>query len=139
MSADKTAINVNATGDPSATFDDFIETLPENECRYAVYDLEYETPAGATGSKIFFISWLPDSAKAMQKMVYASSLLDFKKQLEGWHLELQANDYDEITKEIMLEKVMRYFILLLLEEKSLCASNFSYAFPPLFPLLSRRA
>lgn len=41
----------------TATYDDFLECLPENEPRYAVYDFDYEKPGEGQRSKITFYSW----------------------------------------------------------------------------------
>merc|ERR1712110_909956 len=41
FNSDKTTLEVEKTGAPSATYDDFTSQLPENECRYGVFDLEY--------------------------------------------------------------------------------------------------
>ena len=43
-------------GLPAASFDSFVEQLPENEPRYAVMDYEYKKD-GCTKSKIFFVNW----------------------------------------------------------------------------------
>jgi cofilin len=48
-------------------------------------------------SKIFFVSWVPDTCKAKTKMLYASSKQALRNALEGVHLDHQATDYDEIT------------------------------------------
>ena len=40
----------------SKKYDDFLADLPETECRWAIYDLEYEIPEGK-GNKLVFISW----------------------------------------------------------------------------------
>lgn len=41
----------------SGNYDDFLECLPENEPRYAVYDFDYEKPGEGQRSKITFYSW----------------------------------------------------------------------------------
>jgi len=40
----------------SKEYDDFLADLPEHECRWAIYDLEYQTPSGKR-NKFVFISW----------------------------------------------------------------------------------
>ena len=39
------------------TYEDFTESLPANECRYAVYDFDFITDENCQKSKIFFIAW----------------------------------------------------------------------------------
>ena len=39
-------------------YEEFLKELPEDDCRYAVYDLEFEKEGGAgTRNKIVFLSW----------------------------------------------------------------------------------
>jgi cofilin len=40
----------------SASYSDFIETLPKDGCRFAVYDFEYSTPDGPR-NKLLFYTW----------------------------------------------------------------------------------
>ena len=54
---DKKEIVIEKQGDRSKTFDDLVEELPENDCRYALIDLEFKTADGRPTSKIVFISW----------------------------------------------------------------------------------
>lgn len=44
----------------SLSYDDFIADLPEAECRWAVYDFEYEKEEGGTRNKICFFAWYAD-------------------------------------------------------------------------------
>lgn len=56
---------VDKVGGRDAAFEDLVAALPADDCRYAVYDLDFTvaaaTAAHADGeaprSKIFFISW----------------------------------------------------------------------------------
>lgn len=42
----------------SNNYDDLISELPPTECRYAIYDFEYELPGGeGKRNKICFFSW----------------------------------------------------------------------------------
>ena len=59
-------------------FEQWTSKLPENECRYSIYDIEIGIDLGAgmnTGSrnKLVFIVWAPQTAKIKDKMVTASS------------------------------------------------------------------
>ncbi|MBA0715311.1 hypothetical protein Golax_014214, partial [Gossypium laxum] len=54
----KRKVVVEKTGDPAETYDDFTASLPENDCRYAVYDFDFVTSDNCQKSKIFFIAWL---------------------------------------------------------------------------------
>ncbi len=41
-----------------ANFDNFTALLPENECRYALYKMDFTTNDGRPGTKLANISWL---------------------------------------------------------------------------------
>lgn len=48
---------VDKVGQPGQSYDDFTNSLPANECRYAVYDFDFTTKENCQKSKIFFIAW----------------------------------------------------------------------------------
>lgn len=126
LSADLKAIEVlkkTTTEDHGADYEKFVQEFPEKECRYAVYDLEFDVEGGKR-NKLCFIAWCvgvsargggaeradggtgwttprrtPDDAPIRQKMVYASSKDALRRQLVGIQAELQGTDYSEITKE----------------------------------------
>ena len=54
----KKEVVVEKTGGPAESYDDFLASLPENDCRYAVYDYDFVTSENCQKSKIFFIAWL---------------------------------------------------------------------------------
>jgi len=79
--------------------------LQENECCYAVYDFTYESGEG-TRNKILFISWIPSESRVKSRMVYASSKVALVTKL-GLSSEVQATDYDEVSYQTVLDKVMK--------------------------------
>ena len=80
LNSSQTEIEVVKKGDKDASYDSFLEELPENDCRYAIFDYEFEDD-GRKQSKILFVVWAPDTAKIKPKMLYASSKANFKKKL----------------------------------------------------------
>lgn len=107
LSDDKKEIVLDGTSS-DADYDQFVEKLPENDCRYAVYDLEYEIGAGeGKRSKIIFFSWSPDTAPVRSKMVYASSKEAIRRALNGVQAEVQGTDFSEVAYEAILEKVSK--------------------------------
>ncbi|GJM88805.1 hypothetical protein PR202_ga05371 [Eleusine coracana subsp. coracana] len=96
---------VDKLGAPTMSYEDFIATLPDNECRYAIYDFDFVTAEGCQKSKIFFIAWSPDTSKVRSKMLYASSKDRFKRELDGIQVELQATDPTEMSLEVFRERV----------------------------------
>lgn len=54
----KKEVVVEKTGGRPESYDVFTAALPENDCRYAVYDFDFVTSENCQKSKIFFIAWL---------------------------------------------------------------------------------
>jgi cofilin len=52
----KTTI-VTETSSESASFEEFLSLLPPNDCRYAVYKMDFTTNDGRPGTKLASISW----------------------------------------------------------------------------------
>lgn len=48
---------VEKVGEPAQGYEDFTACLPDNECRYAVYDFDFVTAENCQKSRIFFIAW----------------------------------------------------------------------------------
>ncbi|KAJ2901187.1 cofilin [Coemansia aciculifera] len=84
----------------------FVKLLPEQECRYAVYDFTYEKD-GSSRNKILFYAWSPETAKIKNKMIYASSKDSLRKTLVGVAQDIQATDFEEASHDAALEKVLR--------------------------------
>ncbi|KAH7538020.1 hypothetical protein FEM48_Zijuj03G0155000 [Ziziphus jujuba var. spinosa] len=97
---------VEKAGSPEATYEDFTSSMPADECRYAVFDLDFTTDENCQKSKIFFIAWSPDTSKVRSKMVYASSKDRFKRELDGIQVELQATDPSEMSFDIVKARAL---------------------------------
>jgi len=105
LSKDLTEIVVEKTGTES--YEEFLEILPEDECRWAIYDFEFEKEDGGRRNKITFLSWSPDNAKIKQKMLFASSRDALKRSLTGIAIEIQGSDLSEVAYEAVFEKANR--------------------------------
>ncbi|MEU7086829.1 actin-binding ADF family protein [Streptomyces achromogenes] len=106
LNADNTEIVVEKVSS-SPEYDDFIADLPETECRWAVYDFEFEKEGAGERSKLVFVSWLPDTAKVKQKMLFAASKEELRRSLVGIAVEVQGNDSSEVSYDALLDKVKR--------------------------------
>lgn len=103
----KTEIIVEETSS-NEDYDAFLEKLPENECKYAIYDFEYDIGGGeGKRSKIVFFTWSPDTAPIRSKMVYASSKDALRRSLNGVAADIQGTDFSEVAYETVLERVSR--------------------------------
>ncbi|RRT52118.1 hypothetical protein B296_00050666 [Ensete ventricosum] len=122
-------VMVEKLGQPEQSYDDLTASLPPDDCRYAVFDLDFITEEKCQKSKIFFISWYqnlpenysnpwcigslthdyihfptsrsPDTSRVRNKMLYASSKHRFKRELDGVQVELQATDPSEMSFDII--------------------------------------
>lgn len=92
----------------SDDFDTFLPLLPENDCRYAIFDMNFTTNDGRPGNKLVFISWAPDTSKIKSKMVYAGSKDALKRALVGVSTSINATDSSELTKEIVLDACKKF-------------------------------
>ena len=95
--SDNKEIVVGKTSD-SKSYDDFVADLPPQECRYGIYDVEYDSGEGQR-NKLVFVTWSPDDAKIKQKMLYASSKDALRKSLVGIQAEVQGTDFSEVAWE----------------------------------------
>ncbi|AQK61915.1 Actin-depolymerizing factor 10 [Zea mays] len=50
-------IVVDQVGDRATSYEDFTNSLPENDCRYAIYDFDFVTAEDVQKSRIFYILW----------------------------------------------------------------------------------
>ncbi|GKU88182.1 hypothetical protein SLEP1_g2478 [Rubroshorea leprosula] len=94
-------VMVEKVGTPESTYEELTSSLPDNECRYAVFDFDFITDENCQKSKIFFIAWAPDKSRVRSKMLYASSKDRFKRELDGIQVELQATDPSEMSLDIV--------------------------------------
>lgn len=50
-------VTVDKVGSSGESYDDLAASLPEDDCRYAVFDFDFVTVDNCRKSKIFFIAW----------------------------------------------------------------------------------
>ena len=107
VSSDFSEIKVEKEPLPDQTYDQFLESLPEKECRFGVVDFPY-TVNNSKRQKLLFFAWAPDNAPIKQKMIYASSKVSLRKMLDGIYVEVQCTGDDETNYDHVLEKVLRF-------------------------------
>ena len=129
----------------SSDYDDFIADLPEDQCRWAVYDFEFEKEGVGKRNKLCFFTWsvafvqchcslvliqaasrhfidirAPDNAKIKEKMVYASSKDALRRSLVGIAVEIQSTEYSEVNYESGSSALLRMRCYMLI---STCCSS----------------
>lgn len=105
----KDKIIIDAIAEVGKTYDDFVATLPENDCRYAVIDVHFETNDGRETSKLVMMSWIPDTAKIRSKMLYAGSKEALKSTLMGVGIHLNATDFSDVDFETCIKPAVLKF------------------------------
>lgn len=96
---DRTLPASNMTGRTSTEdWNEFTSSacLPRDDCRYAVYDFEFDTKETGKKNKIIFLLWSPEAAPIKSKMVYTSSRQALVSVLDGVQKEVQATDDEEL-------------------------------------------
>jgi cofilin len=109
IGANKTSIEIEKQGGLDKTYEDFVSELPENDCRYALIDMDFDTDDGRPTSKLVFISWNPDTASVRPKMLYSGSKEAIKAALTGVGIHINATDYAELDWESSILPVVRKF------------------------------
>lgn len=95
----------NEAGTAEASYKKFLETLPESDCRFAIYDFEYVV-SDITKNRVVMILWSPDSSKVKSKMMYASSKQAVLNTLEGIQTQVQGTDFDEVGYKAIYDSVV---------------------------------
>jgi len=109
LDKDTSTVEIEKKGDLTKTYDDFVSELPENDCRYGVIDLEFETNDGRETSKLVFISWCPDTAKVRPKMLYSGSKEAIRLALIGVAIHINANHYSDLDFDNSIMPVVQRF------------------------------
>uniref|UniRef100_A0A7S2IF81 ADF-H domain-containing protein n=1 Tax=Helicotheca tamesis TaxID=374047 RepID=A0A7S2IF81_9STRA len=109
VSKDKKFIEIEKKGTYDKTYDDFVGELPEDDCRYGVVDVDFESADGRETSKLVFISWNPDTAAVRPKMLYSGSKEAIKSALNGVGIHINATDYSELDFETAILPVVKKF------------------------------
>jgi len=90
------------------SFDAFVNMLPADDCRYAIYDMNFTTTDGRPGNKLVSITWAPDTAKIKSKMVYAGSKDALTRALVGVSTKVSATDRSELTEAIVVDACKKF-------------------------------
>jgi len=88
------------------SFEQFVNELPRDDCRYAVYDFKFTAGKAGKREQLIFIVWCPDIAKVKTKMLYAASKDALKKKLVGINHEIQGTDIAELDAKNVTEKII---------------------------------
>ncbi len=94
LNKDRNGLEVETIGERNLTIKDLHEKLPKDNCRFVVFDFEYDTkenPPRAT-SKLLLISWAPDIAPIKVKVPFTGTRGDVKASFTGIQKDILATD-----------------------------------------------
>ena len=92
-------IEVEHAGPRDASFETFKSHMPENEPRYAVYELEFTKSDGRQEFKLLFINYSPDNCtQGAVRFVYSTHKETVKNKCSPVHKGLQVNDHADIKE-----------------------------------------
>ena len=105
------SIAIETIGERDTSYESFLIDLMkagESECRYGLYDMEYEYQCQGSKEvsykqKLFLMSWCPDTAKIKNKMVYSSSFNALKMSLVGVQKYIQACNLSDASEEEIMQ------------------------------------
>mmetsp|Transcript_21146 Transcript_21146/g.42155 ORF Transcript_21146/g.42155 Transcript_21146/m.42155 type:complete len:145 (-) Transcript_21146:48-482(-) len=106
-------IGIETAGEPTgnggqADWEAFTGLLPEDDCRYGVILVDFQSSDGRDTSKLVFLSWVPDTAPIRQKMLYSGSKEALKRVLVGTGVYLNATDPSEYEWEFVLPSISKF-------------------------------
>ncbi|RNA10288.1 actin depolymerizing factor [Brachionus plicatilis] len=84
-------------------WDNLVSMLPDNDVRYAVADVHYNTSEGPRTDMVF-VTWAPETATIKQRMLMASSKDALKNALVGCRTTIQACCYPDLDLKAVVDK-----------------------------------
>ena len=107
LNDEKTQIVVEQTS-TEQEYDAFLEKLPENECRYAVYDFEYDIGGGEVKDPKLSFHLVPRHRSSQSKdgLRFLQGFFE-KRALNGVAADVQGTDFSEVAYDAVHEKVSR--------------------------------
>jgi len=106
---DKNSLELKLKGDLEFKFESLKDHLPKDECRYVVYDFDYETdekPSRKT-SKLILIFWAPDVAPIKKKFTFSSAKDAIKKLFSGTQKDFQASDHSQVEFDYIRKELLK--------------------------------
>jgi len=91
------------SGVRNAQWETFIKELPNNDVRYAVADVDYNSAEGPR-TEMVFITWAPETASIKRRMLMASSKDALKNAIVGCRTTIQACSYPDLDLRSVVEK-----------------------------------
>ena len=107
LSAVKLENTFNQSSSPKDDWTKFTKDLPDDDCRFAIYDFPYEHQ-GSMKTRVVFLLWSPEYSKVKSKMIYASSQEGVTSKVDGIQRQIQATDRDEISYDAISKQLVQH-------------------------------
>ena len=108
LNKDRNALETFEVGKREDGLKELLSQLPNNDCRFVVYDFEYETSENPPRStqKLLLLCWTPDIAPIKVKVPFTSTKSDIKSNFVGIQKDMQVSDssqldFEELRKECL--------------------------------------
>ena len=86
---------LHETGERGCSYSEWVAKLPNDQCRYFVFDYCYEKEKRKV-NRIVMIVWCPLNAPNMQKITYAYSKDGVKSKFKGIHKIIEADSQQKV-------------------------------------------
>ena len=93
--------------DEVVPFDEFKETLPDDEPRFVLFDAPVKNRVGVDDKRMVFIFWMPMEAPVKLRMTYAGAKNYVRDVFQGISTTLQFDDKSEMSLETIQKRVMK--------------------------------
>lgn len=91
-------LEVEFSADRDFDHNDLGKYLPEDDCRFAILDFEFENNEDPPRkcNKIVLILWCPEKSNVRRRVPFSTTVGALKASFPGIHKDIQANDYQSI-------------------------------------------
>ena len=109
LNAEMNKLELLFKADKAFQYDDLKAMLPNDDCRFVVYDFDYETlesPPRKT-SKLILIYWAPIAAPMKRKFTFSSTKGALKSAFIGIQKDLQPSDWSDLEREHLTKEIRK--------------------------------
>ncbi len=92
---DQSSVELEKVGERDETFDQFVENMPKDEPRWAIFELHVDKDDGSTADKMVFFHYSPDTYFGSLKFFFAHAKDHVVHHFVGVNKSIQVNDHDE--------------------------------------------
>jgi hypothetical protein len=86
-------------------FDQMVESLPDDEPRYILYDFPMKNRVGLDDTRMLFLFWMPMESSVRLRMQYAGAKSLINTKFGGISVQLQEDDKSSLDYETIKSKM----------------------------------